>query len=185
MQKMIVTAVLVGFCGCKVAQQKTAPLAARSEEPPSPAMGVAAETEEPVTAEESTLIAAHVEGASPIGEFGAIYFEFDSVELSESACARLDVIAEYLVQHPTMGVRIEGHTDDRGTADYNLALGERRAGAIKTYLGTLGVGDHQLRAVSFGEERPAYFGDEEESWSMNRRGELVEDSVEVLGAVTK
>ncbi|MEM6533072.1 MAG: OmpA family protein [Myxococcota bacterium] len=184
MQKLTVTLVLMGLCACKTSQQKPNPLVSGAAKP-EPAAPVALPPI-PDTPSEETIVAAHqaLEVSSPLAEFGAIYFGFDSAELTDEDCERLDELADYLVAHQTVAVRIEGHADDRGTSEYNLALGERRAHAIEAYLALLGVGEHQLFAVSYGEEQPAYFGSEEETWAMNRRGELIEVEAELLGAIT-
>jgi len=99
------------------------------------------------------------------------YFEYDSSELRSDAMSALDVHARDL---KTSGARVvlEGHTDERGTREYNMALGERRARAVQRYLMMQGVSSSQLELVSWGEERPAVFGSDEYSWSQNRRVEL-------------
>lgn len=105
--------------------------------------------------------------------FAAVYFEFDSTVLTADARTELNDLGEWLEKHPKAKIRIEGNTDERGTDEYNIALGERRADAIKEYLGRLGVDDARLATISYGEERPAVSGDDENAWSKNRRGELV------------
>jgi len=77
--------------------------------------------------------------------------------------------AAWLKQHSGVSVTIEGHCDERGTREYNLALGEKRAQAVKNYLGTLGVGDSRISSVSYGKERPAVVGSNDGAWSQNRR----------------
>jgi len=78
-----------------------------------------------------------------------------------------------LKKYGTWGITIEGHCDERGTAEYNLALGERRAVAVKTYLSSLGVSPERIRVVSYGKEFPFDMGHSEDSWSQNRRGHFV------------
>lgn len=99
------------------------------------------------------------------------YFEFDSAELKPEAMRALDVHARDL---KTSGQRVvlEGHTDERGTREYNMALGERRAAAVQRYLVLQGVAANQLELVSLGEERPVATGSSEEAWAQNRRVEL-------------
>jgi len=99
------------------------------------------------------------------------YFEYDSSELRPDAMRSLDVHARDL---KASGARVvlEGHTDERGTREYNMALGERRARAVQRYLMMQGVAASQLELVSWGEERPAVFGSDEYSWAQNRRVEL-------------
>lgn len=100
-----------------------------------------------------------------------IYFAFDSWQLDDSAKATLSRDAQLLKEN-TVKVVVEGHADERGTTQYNLALGERRAAAVKTYLLSLGVPRTQLSTVSYGNERPAVPGHDESAWSKNRRAEI-------------
>ncbi len=99
-----------------------------------------------------------------------IFFETDSSDLTGEARATLEHQASWLDQYPSLGVTIEGHADERGTREYNLALGERRANAVKNYLVALGVAPSRVSTISFGKERPAVPGSNETAWSQNRRG---------------
>ncbi len=101
-----------------------------------------------------------------------VYFAFDSAELSPEARTTLEKQADWLRHHPEVRVVIEGHTDERGTREYNLALGERRANAVKNYLIALGIAPDRLDTVSYGKERPAVLGTGEEVWRLNRRAVL-------------
>ncbi|QJT10652.1 peptidoglycan-associated lipoprotein Pal [Oceanidesulfovibrio marinus] len=101
-----------------------------------------------------------------------IYFAFDSFELSPEARAVLDRKAQLIRTKPNLKVLIEGHCDERGTQEYNLALGERRAKAAEKYLVMLGVPTMQIETVSYGEERPAVIGHNENAWAQNRRDEF-------------
>jgi peptidoglycan-associated lipoprotein len=103
----------------------------------------------------------------------AVYFEYDSSQLTPAARDQLAQLAEWLRTRPDARVRIEGHTDERGTDEYNLALGERRAHAIRDHLVRLGVNPASLSTISYGEERPAAPGSGEDAWAQNRRGELL------------
>ena len=100
------------------------------------------------------------------------YFEFDQSSVSEQDMPAIRAQANYLLSHPDAKVRIEGHTDDRGGREYNLALGQKRAEAVRRALGLLGVTDSQVEAVSFGKEKPAVPGVDEVSMSKNRRAEI-------------
>ncbi|MCK8516172.1 peptidoglycan-associated lipoprotein Pal [Methylonatrum kenyense] len=102
-----------------------------------------------------------------------VYFEFDSSEIRERDVSILEAHAAFLSDHPDQRIAVEGHTDERGSPEYNLALGERRAIAVKRALVLYGASDDQIRVTSYGEENPAALGSDEESWSRNRRGELV------------
>ncbi|MDD2582480.1 MAG: peptidoglycan-associated lipoprotein Pal [Desulfuromonadaceae bacterium] len=102
-----------------------------------------------------------------------IYFNFDSSDLSESARSTLTKNAVPLTKEPTAKIRIEGNCDERGSAEYNLALGERRAKAAQQYLVTLGVKPGRISTISYGKEKPAVQGSDEAAWSKNRRDEFV------------
>ncbi|MBN2062478.1 MAG: peptidoglycan-associated lipoprotein Pal [Deltaproteobacteria bacterium] len=101
-----------------------------------------------------------------------IYFDFDKSELKPEARAILTKKAEWLRANPGFSVRIEGHCDERGTNEYNLALGERRADAAWKFLNALGVSSNRMTTVSYGEERPAVAGHNEAAWSKNRRDQF-------------
>jgi peptidoglycan-associated lipoprotein len=102
-----------------------------------------------------------------------VYFEYDESSLSDDARAKLARNADLLKSQGQFMVTIEGHADERGTNEYNLALGERRSNAVRDYLGSLGVGADRLRTISYGEERPVCTESEESCWSQNRRAHLV------------
>lgn len=102
-----------------------------------------------------------------------IHFEFDSFLLSDQARKILVAKAEYLRTNTDITVTVEGHCDDRGTNEYNVALGERRAQSVKTFLVNLGIDTDQLNTVSYGEERPIATGHDEASWAENRRAQFV------------
>lgn len=113
---------------------------------------------------------------SDSGKAGAIrtvYFAFNSAALSSSARDRLESNARYLKDNPNIEVQIEGHCDERGGVQYNLALGERRAQSVKNYLAALGVSRGRMTTISFGKERPIAFGHSEDAWSKNRRANFV------------
>ena len=102
-----------------------------------------------------------------------VYFEFDSSEIRSDFNAMLAAHGRYLSANPNATVRLEGHADERGSREYNIGLGERRALAVRQILLLQGASPSQLSTVSYGEERPAVFGSDEESYSLNRRVELV------------
>jgi len=102
-----------------------------------------------------------------------IFFEFDSIQLRPDARATLEKQAEWLKQHPNVAVSVEGHADERGTREYNLALGERRANAIRDYLIALGISQSRIKTVSYGKERPVDPRSTAEAWEKNRRGVMV------------
>jgi peptidoglycan-associated lipoprotein len=102
-----------------------------------------------------------------------VLFQLDKSDLTAEGRATLDKQAAWLAKYPNVRVSIEGHCDERGTREYNLALGERRATAVKNYLTAAGVAASRVTTVSFGKERPAVVGTGEAVWSQNRRGVTV------------
>jgi peptidoglycan-associated lipoprotein len=102
----------------------------------------------------------------------AIYFDFDSDGLSADARSRLDAKLAILNANSGLTLRIAGHADERGSDEYNLALGQRRAAAAKRYLTQRGIADDRIAIISYGEERPAVQGSDESAWSQNRRDEF-------------
>ena len=102
-----------------------------------------------------------------------IYFEFDSNALTPEAQRIVEAHAEYLAGNPGMAVVLEGHADERGTREYNLALGERRANAVADLFQMMGVMSDAVRSISYGEERPVAMEHDESAWSLNRRVEIL------------
>ena len=102
-----------------------------------------------------------------------VFFELDKSDLSQEARQTLDRQAAWLKRYPTVHVAIEGHCDERGTREYNMALGARRANTVKSYLAALGIDAGRLGTVSYGAERPSVLGTGEAVWSQNRRGVTV------------
>ena len=102
-----------------------------------------------------------------------VLFGFDKYDLSPEAQATLERQAAWLRQYPSVTVSVEGHCDERGTREYNLALGERRANSVKNYLVALGVDQNRIQTISYGKERPAVSGSNEEAWAQNRRAVTV------------
>jgi len=105
------------------------------------------------------------------GQYGIqpVFFAYDKFDLSEQAMATLESNARIMNEHPTVSYLVEGHCDERGTVEYNLALGEKRAKAARDYLVSLGVAAARLRVTSYGEEKPFATGHDESAWSQNRR----------------
>lgn len=135
-------------------------------------------TQLPVAAVSQPQVAARqTQQASSIDQLQSaldkIYFNFDSAGISESARETLSKNAAVLVKEPSAKIRIEGNCDERGSAEYNLALGERRAKAAQQYLVSLGVKPERLAIISYGKEKPAVQGSDESAWAKNRRDEFV------------
>ena len=102
-----------------------------------------------------------------------VYFDYDESTLSDDTRQKLSRNADLLKSQPQFSVTIEGHADSRGTNEYNLALGERRANAVRDYLASLGVAANRVRTISYGEERPVCTEDVESCWSQNRRAHMI------------
>lgn len=105
-------------------------------------------------------------------EFQTVYFDFDKSNIKPEFAASLENNADLMKESMDMIIQIEGHCDERGTVEYNLALGERRALATKNYLVNLGVAPERIEIISYGKERPAMMGHNEAAWSKNRRAEF-------------
>ena len=110
---------------------------------------------------------------NPLLRYIVVYFDFNQVEITEASREVLVQHANYFSKHPDVEVSVEGHADKRGSSGYNLALGERRALAVKNFLSANEVREFQISIVSYGEERPALSGNDEEAFAKNRRVELV------------
>jgi len=102
-----------------------------------------------------------------------IYFDFDKSDIKGDYRAVIQAHAEYLATNSNVSITLEGHADERGTREYNIALGERRANAVQRMLTLQGASASQIRVVSYGEERPAALGHDEEAWALNRRVEFI------------
>jgi len=102
-----------------------------------------------------------------------VYFNFDASEIKNDQVPRIEVNAEFIKSHTDMAIKIEGNCDPRGTNEYNMALGERRALTAKKYLVNLGANEAQLSTISYGEERMLLHGHDELSWAQNRRADFV------------
>jgi peptidoglycan-associated lipoprotein len=147
-------------------------------ETPAPAQEVEApaiaepmdEVEDPLLSEDLQIVNQELirRGFSP-----DVYFQYDESTLSSEARDNLARNAELLRTRPEFSLMIEGHADERGTNEYNLALGERRANAVRDYLTSLGVAGDRVRTLSYGEERPACNDSSESCWSQNRRAHMV------------
>lgn len=139
--------------------------------------------------EDAALNAQNLAGASSKGVTAAnkaqlakrvVHFNYDSSELSNTDYQTLQAHAQYLMANANSRVALTGHTDERGTREYNLALGERRAKAVESFLVTSGVNPNQLEAVSYGKEMPVNAGHDENAWKENRRVEINYEAVPPL-----
>ena len=177
---LILVLVLVGACGPKqpkLGPQPTppptaAPAAVAPPAPPAPPQRVEESVPVPPISEDG-ISNRTLEDLNRNSPLQPAYFGLDSSELDDAARAVVASNAAVLKKYPTWMVTIEGHCDERGTAEYNLALGELRAVAVKTYLVSLGVSPDRLRTVSYGKEFPFDAAHTETAWSKNRRGHFV------------
>jgi peptidoglycan-associated lipoprotein len=108
-----------------------------------------------------------------ISELQTVHFAFDSAELDPTAQSMLDGNAQWLLAHPDVEIMIEGHCDERGTIEYNLNLGQRRADSVREYLASKGVNPEKLHTISYGKERPINPEHTEEAWAQNRRAQFL------------
>jgi peptidoglycan-associated lipoprotein len=131
----------------------------------------------PAPVREQTIAAKSSDSAANAAEvqrqLEKVYFAFDSAALSDSARGTITANAAVITRNPGLKVRVEGHCDERGSDEYNLAIGERRAKAAAQYLKSLGVGAERITTLSFGKEKPVDPGHDEAAWSKNRRDEFI------------
>lgn len=168
------------LAGCSSTQQEEAdPNEGMTTAPPvEPAPAPAPEPEPPKPTVTSGSggkgkLVVPLDGTMDVEELdGVFYFDFDQAIVKRAAYQELQKHAKALAGDRSLSVRIEGHADERGTREYNLALGERRANAVRAYLMTHGAMSSQLETISYGEEKPAVNGSNERAWAMNRRVEL-------------
>ena len=126
------------------------------------------------SASSASSSAANKTPAEKLAQVGdTVNFDFDSAELTVSARSTLNRQAAFLSLNPDLMIVIEGHADERGTREYNLALGDRRATAVRDYLVAKGINSARVRTVSYGKERPAVAGSDDASWAKNRRAATV------------
>lgn len=175
---MLIVALAFFAASCKKQEAETVP------EPAEPAVEPAEEAveEAPVEVTEGWKEEAPVVEEAPeptvaelnaMGVLKTVYFEFDKSDLTDETRGLLRANADWLKANGKYSVVIQGHCDERGTIEYNLALGQRRAQTVRDYLASLGVATSRARTVSYGEERPADYGHTEAAWAKNRRAEFV------------
>lgn len=167
-------AVVVLVAGCSTKPKDTASTSA--------AGGLSASDHAPITGMESVDGATTGTGTGPtpgsqqdlvvnIGD--RIFFDYDKYDLKAEARSTVERQAQWLKTYSTLRVMVEGHCDERGTREYNLALGEKRAMSVRNYLIAMGVDPSRVSTISYGKERPAVMGADDASWAQNRRGVLV------------
>lgn len=161
---LLATAALISFMvvGC-----------AKKPKVEAPTQPTTTETKPSVTPSDQPTDRGTVE-SEPSSKFSAIYFDFDKYNLRDDAKADLKKNVDVLKQESDLKITVEGHCDERGTVEYNLALGERRAKSARDYMVSLGIKADRISTISYGKERPKAFGHDEDSWAKNRRDEFVE-----------
>ncbi|MGB3805718.1 MAG: peptidoglycan-associated lipoprotein Pal [Erythrobacter sp.] len=158
---MLTSALVLGACS------REAP----EELPPAPQASTTTPTPTPSQTGPTVGSQQHFENA--VGNSAVVYFDTDRYDIDSTDAAALQRQAQYFSQYPQVTFTIEGHTDERGTREYNLALGERRANSAKNYLVGLGVSSDRIRTVSYGKERPVATGSNPQAWQQNRRAASV------------
>jgi peptidoglycan-associated lipoprotein len=187
---VVVLALSLGVVGCTPKKGPVTPIPAAQTKalggnetfPREPAIG------NPLPPDQPTTVKPGPDGGFPLeGRFdpdkmnqdrqrlaaNTVYFEFDRATIKPSETSKIEDVAKYLQGNPTHAVQVEGHCDERGTEQYNLSLGERRALSVREYLVTAGVQPERVFTISYGEARPAETGHNEAAWSKNRRGFFV------------
>ena len=178
-QVLIVAALTLALAaGCAkkkppVARPTTPPGASGSATPSGPTPVAAPSPVPPEPVAEDSLASRDIGDINKNSPFQPIFFAYDSSEIDTAGQQSLNANAELMKKYGTWVITIEGHADERGTAEYNLALGERRAVAARTYLVSLGIPSDRLRTVSYGKEFPFDPAHTETAWSKNRRAQFV------------
>lgn len=163
--------VAVALAGCSSVKLDDVPVEDKSGSAVAPQPGGGPATQSsvaPVSADSAAGTA-----AGPVNVARLVYFDYDSYVIKPEFQSLLEAHARFLKANHARHVALEGHTDERGGREYNLALGQRRAEAVRRALSLLGVADNQMEAVSFGKEKPAVPGSDETAWAKNRRVEIV------------
>ena len=176
MKRMQVLAVAVLVLGLAACQKPIKP--DETEAPPADtsaatSAGLGGEAAAGAGTATSPVLTAQQQALADLKSRSVVYFDFDSSEISPQYVQVVAAHAAYLVKFPTARVRLEGHTDERGSREYNIGLGERRAQTVRRALMVQGVAEAQITTVSYGEERPAVEGSDEAAFAQNRRVEMV------------
>jgi peptidoglycan-associated lipoprotein len=157
---LVLAAALIATAGCTKKPPKVLP--------PSPTEQPAASTE-PYGNNEGQTMSSLAEQFRREVTSDTVHFSLDEYDIDPEARTILDNQAQWLAAHPAVRITIEGHCDERGTREYNLALGDRRANAAKNYLAARGVSSDRITTISYGKERPLAMGSDDQSWAQNRR----------------
>jgi peptidoglycan-associated lipoprotein len=155
------------LAGC-ASQSTTESSPAAAPAPSASNMGSAATREAP-----STTVAGTPTRTYPMPQARSVYYEYDKAEIKPEGVKTIEAHAQYLRVHPEIKVKVEGNADERGSREYNLALGQRRADAVMKRMTILGVPGDRIETVSYGKEKPKAIGHDESAWSENRRSDIL------------
>jgi peptidoglycan-associated lipoprotein len=139
---------------------------------PAPAPAIAAARTTPSSTVATVSLPAYLDPKSDISTGRSVYFDFDMALVKPEFSSLVERHGKFLASNPKVAIKIEGNTDERGSAEYNLALGQKRAEAVRQALKIFGVKETQMEAISWGSERPKAVGQNESTWSQNRRADL-------------
>lgn len=163
------SAVLLAACSSTpVATTTAAPVAQAPAAAPAPTKPAA----QPLSQVQSVVVPSYLDPKSPIATNRSVYFDYDVFSVKPQYAPTIELHGKYLTSHPEVNIRVEGNTDERGSAEYNLALGQKRADAVVKALKVYGVKASQLEAVSWGKEKPRATGQTEAAYAENRRADM-------------
>jgi len=177
MKKLFAALLVLSFLGaCSSKAVKEEPKVAPAPEPV--AQTQAPKAPEPTPAQPAPVVESKT-AVNPLTDPNnilskrSVYFDYDKYDVKSEYRSLIEAHAKYLVEHPQANITLQGNADERGSREYNLALGQKRAVAVKQALNVLGVPDKQIETISFGKEKPKALGHDEASWSQNRRADVV------------
>jgi peptidoglycan-associated lipoprotein len=171
-QALSIAVLALSLVACNKAGQKPEPQAETGAGDSGSTSGLGSDSSGSTSTLGEGATAAQQQALAALKSRSVIYFDYDSSEIRGEYVEVVAAHAAYLVKYPTAKVRLEGHTDERGSREYNIGLGERRAQAVRRALASQGVADTQIATVSYGEERPAVAGSDDSAYAQNRRVEL-------------
>jgi len=168
---VVLTAV---FVGCSSTPVSPPPVeTAKQNPPPETPASSGASTSVASSSVATVTLVPHLDPSNPISKERSVYFDYDDFSVKREYAGLIERQGKYMASTPSLSARIEGNADERGSAEYNLALGQKRAEAVLKALKIYGVKDTQMEAISWGRERPMATGHDEASWAQNRRVDLV------------
>jgi peptidoglycan-associated lipoprotein len=168
---------MLATCSGNAVKKEPEPAPAPVEQPVTPAPEPVAAAKPP--AAETKAAPAQATEVNPLTDPNnilskrSVYFDFDKYVVKPEFRAMLEAHAKYLADHPQASIRLEGNSDERGSREYNLALGQKRAVAVKTVLNVLGISDNRMETISYGKEKPRAPGHDQAAWAENRRTDIV------------